>query len=565
MSDAALAVLEIVSVTVFAFGAVTFLVLAASWWRNAQRRTSPFAWFTIACAGAFLTNLTSALLLAEGPAIVIAQSVCTGLLPPLMLHTVIDVRVRAWRAVVLATYAAALILIVARTLTTSESLDTSASLLLAWTAASALIHAIAHRGSPAHERRWMICIFVTLLCCVLAELKTDHPLLAIAPDYIVLVFFAVRLYYTERLGFFDVFLKGGVYFACGLALATALQPAAWNRRWSAALLLMPAWLIAPFIYRRLGSLIDRRVFRRRYTEHNALAFLSQTLEGAGTEQEIATRAADALSSIFDCPVSVSANGAVHAQVEQSSRPFLSGDHALLQTLSAQIGAALRSLQLRRIQEQQRAREQELQTLATRAELRALRAQINPHFLFNALNTVASCIRTRPDAADETLMQLAEVFRYTLRRSDKEWVRLHEEMDFVRSWLAVEQARFGEHLSIAMNVDEAAASVIIPAMIVQPLVENAIKHGASRITSAARITVDVRLADGAIQVSVTDNGPGFPSGFRIDDIEPGHGLRNVGDRLRQYYGEAGSLRWQNEVEGATVSIRIPTEAAAQCAQ
>ena len=149
--------------------------------------------------------------------------------------------------------------------------------------------------------------------------------------------------------------------------------------------------------------------------------------------------------------------------------FLSDDHRLLQTLATTLSVVLQNVRFR-------ARQQEFADYASRAELRALRAQINPHFLFNALNAIAGWIRVRPDVADETISQLAEVFRYALNRSQQEWVRLGEELDFVRAYLAVEKARFGEKLELEVTVDAAVESVRIPAMTIQPLVENAIKYG-----------------------------------------------------------------------------------------
>ena len=119
-------------------------------------------------------------------------------------------------------------------------------------------------------------------------------------------------------------------------------------------------------------------------------------------------------------------------------------------------------------------------LASRAELKALRAQINPHFLFNALNAIAGLIHTRPELAEETVEQLAEVFRYTLRKSEKEWVRLDEELEFVAAYLRVEEARFGERLRGGGVGGCRRRGDAVPAMSIQPLVENAIKHGTSTV-------------------------------------------------------------------------------------
>jgi LytS/YehU family sensor histidine kinase len=203
----------------------------------------------------------------------------------------------------------------------------------------------------------------------------------------------------------------------------------------------------------------------------------------------------------------------------------------------------------------REREQELRLLAGRAELKALRAQINPHFLFNALNAIAGLIHTQPGRAEDTVERLADVFRYTLRKSGAEWVRLDEEMEFVAACLAVEQARFGERLSIEIAVPPDAGAVRVPAMCVQPLVENAIKHGAAQREEQGRITVSAAVRDGRVAIHVTDNGPGFPPGFVLE-TSGGHGLRNVAERISGYYGASGRLAWENLPQGARVSLELP---------
>jgi two-component system LytT family sensor kinase len=257
-------------------------------------------------------------------------------------------------------------------------------------------------------------------------------------------------------------------------------------------------------------------------------------------------------------------GFVCLRARENRAPFLSDDRSLVKGLSGALSVALQNVRFRHLQEVQSIREQELRGLATRAELRALRAQINPHFLFNALNAVAGCIRTRPELADDTLAQLAEVFRYTLSRSHKEWVVLTEEVAFIRSYLAVEQARFGDRLQATISGETAAYAVSIPSMIIQPLVENAIKHGTSQLIGAGLIAIDITLAGNALRIDVSDNGPGFPSDFNVADGRNGHGLQNVVERLKGYYGDGGALRWQNSEVGARVTIEIPKEIVRLCA-
>jgi two-component system, LytTR family, sensor kinase len=250
------------------------------------------------------------------------------------------------------------------------------------------------------------------------------------------------------------------------------------------------------------------------------------------------------------------SGCVHIDPRPDGMPFLSDDRRLLQSLSRTLGVVFENVRFRE-------REHHLQWLASRAELKALRAQMNPHFLFNALNAIAGLIVDHPQLADETIEQLAHVLRYALRQSDNEWVRLDEEIEFVTAYLRVEQARFGERLSIEFGVDRAAASVPVPAMTIQPLVENAIKHGISTIEGWGKVSVKAALAGDLLCVEVSDNGPGFPPGFKIGS--GGHGLRNVADRISGYYGSDAKLRWECGLEGTHVFLNIPRQLATKNGQ
>jgi LytS/YehU family sensor histidine kinase len=234
-------------------------------------------------------------------------------------------------------------------------------------------------------------------------------------------------------------------------------------------------------------------------------------------------------------------------------PYLSDDRNLLQSLGRTLGVVLENVRFRE-------REEHLRDLASRAELKALRAQINPHFLFNALNAIAGLIHTRPELAEETVEQLAEVFRYTLRKSEKEWVRLDEEIEFVAAYLRVEEARFGERLQVKVSVDAAATSIPVPAMSIQPLVENAIKHGTSTVEGQGRVEVSVTLKAEALCIEVCDNGPGFPTAFSLAAPGGGHGLRNIAERLSGYYGDSARILWENQAKGTMVRLQIPRRGA-----
>jgi LytS/YehU family sensor histidine kinase len=193
------------------------------------------------------------------------------------------------------------------------------------------------------------------------------------------------------------------------------------------------------------------------------------------------------------------------------------------------------------------REQQLVLSAAKSELKALRAQINPHFLFNALNAIASLIPQKPDRAEHTVEQLAGVFRCTVRRADREWVCLAEEIEFVRSYLEIEQTRFGKRLRLQIEVKAGAGNVRIPAMVMQTLAENAIKHGIAVARGLGVIAISGRLTgDGSpgnrVVVSVSDSGPGFDGAIGVNSLpEPssgvGYGLKHIEERLHAQYGAA----------------------------
>ncbi|HSY51221.1 MAG TPA: histidine kinase [Thermoanaerobaculia bacterium] len=178
-------------------------------------------------------------------------------------------------------------------------------------------------------------------------------------------------------------------------------------------------------------------------------------------------------------------------------------------------------------------------LATEAELRALRAQMNPHFLFNALNTIGYLIQTSPARAQSTLMKLTALLRGVLRSADAN-TTLGEEIDLVCAYLEIESARFEERLHVDIDVPSELRRIRVPALMIQPLVENAIKHGIANCRSGGRVAIESRTDGDNLAITVTN------SGARVTDAEiargrkHGVGLANLDARLRHQYGDAASL-------------------------
>ena len=182
-------------------------------------------------------------------------------------------------------------------------------------------------------------------------------------------------------------------------------------------------------------------------------------------------------------------------------------------------------------------EERLTRIKMEAELQALQAKINPHFLFNTLNSIASLISENPKAAESTVEKLSELFRYTLKSAEKNSVSVAEELDIVRTYLEIEKVRFGDRLQYDITCAVDVRDFMIPALIIQPLVENSIKHGVASEVNGGRVIVEVSKAGENCLISVIDSGKGFDSADRVN----GFGLRSVEERLQLRYGAASSLR------------------------
>jgi two-component system LytT family sensor kinase len=200
-------------------------------------------------------------------------------------------------------------------------------------------------------------------------------------------------------------------------------------------------------------------------------------------------------------------------------------------------------------------EERLRALATEAELSALKAQINPHFLFNTLNTIAQLIHSDSARAEATIERLAEMFRYVLAGSERELVPLQEELTFVDGYLEIERARFGERLRVTREVAPQALAARVPSLILQPLVENAVRHG-RRSDGSIDLALRVRRVADEVIITIADHGPGMPPRFELGEA-PGYGLRNVDERLRRVYGATYGLQIAaNEPDGTLVAVTIP---------
>jgi LytS/YehU family sensor histidine kinase len=200
------------------------------------------------------------------------------------------------------------------------------------------------------------------------------------------------------------------------------------------------------------------------------------------------------------------------------------------------------------------REAESRVLARDAELQMLRTQINPHFLFNSLNSISALTGFDPAAAREMTVDLAQFFRRTLALAERERITLGEEVVLCEHFLAIERRRFGARLAAQLHVSAEAALCLLPPMTLQPLLENAIKHGIRQVDGGGTITVDARVHEGWLHVAVANP-------VATDEVPAsGHGvgLRNIRERLAVLYGARARIAWQRSETQFIIAIDLPVD-------
>ncbi len=457
-------------------------------------------------------------------------------------------------------------------------------------------------------RRWFLVLFLIAIVFPWAAGSLGWAgAVQLITGALPLSFLVVSLYYYEKYHFFDLVVKRGLFFfvVLGMLLAFFVLVAPLieatvgvpHRPLVYTLAALPMALSIPFVFRRMEVWLDRIWLGRHYEPIDAAKhFLFGTRESLG-RVDLLKKAQRVLEEIFEAPIRIqvrgespvghkpaeelpetslevpirmrgSVKGWIRLGPRRNGMPYFSGDTKLVTALADVLAHLLQNVQLQQERKEQEQLEKDLRLHASQSELKALRAQINPHFLFNALNAIAALISKDPERAEVTVEQLAEVFRYTLTRSEKEWVRFGDEIDFVRAYLEVEKARFGERLSVDIRISDESKDVRMPAMIVQTLVENAVKHGISNRRGKGRLTILASTSGEIAHIEVGDDGPGFEleAGLARTSTGPGglgFGLKSVARRLAGYYGERGQISvTRDEGRGLNVvSLEFPIKAMA----
>ena len=247
------------------------------------------------------------------------------------------------------------------------------------------------------------------------------------------------------------------------------------------------------------------------------------------------------------------DGSVTATIEEAY-PFIVGTNITLYLVQFSIMHAVRAIGRLRYQRQRAA---ELLVLAQESELAALKAQLNPHFLFNTLNSINALAGDDPEATRSMIARLAEMLRYAIDSSKRDMVSLEEEINFTKAYLAIEQQRMADRLTVDWDVDAQVLDELIPPIILQPLVENAVKHGIAPRESGGTIAISIHRNANAINVSVKDDGLG-ENAIPLEPISSnGIGLANTRKRLKKRYeGRASFSAAADPAGGFESAFSVP---------
>jgi hypothetical protein len=400
------------------------------------------------------------------------------------------------------------------------------------------------------------------------------------------------LYQEYRFALADLFLKRALTLLAVVALAMVAYAAiaAVPPGPVAVALLLGAWVLTAVVYPALrrgivgfvdAALLGREDFGRLRGE------LARTLPDCDTVEAVLHRTAEVVARAANAervwwadpaaPATDEPRCTAEVTVPTTEQPtfvlrigalaggrrLLSDDRAFLDAAALAAARRIDAVRLSLERFEQRLRQEEMERLAAEAELRALRSQINPHFLFNTLTTIGHLIETAPPRATRTLLRLTSLLRSVLR-SEGAFTTLGREIELVEHYLEIERERFEERLRVTIDVPLALRSLQVPCLLVQPLVENAVKHGIARAIRGGDAHVEARLdaSTGTQTLVLSVRNTGAPLSADVDGGSGGVGMANVERRLAGHYGGAASLSLSAAHGVTTAEIRLPATAVSQ---
>jgi two-component sensor histidine kinase len=359
----------------------------------------------------------------------------------------------------------------------------------------------------------------------------------------------------------DVVLKRSLWLLTSVTLATVVTMVAIDESSGLSLLatviVTAAMMLAtPPLIRALDALVDRAILARPDYARAARS-LDESSRRASEPAQLIEAALESVRTTlrvdarWDEPAR-----RIEIAVSHEARTLMQQERQFLDTVGTQLAHRLEALHFQQEQRALHLREERLKRLLTEAELKALRAQVDPHFLFNTLNTIADLIGTNPERAERMTERLAECFRYALAKHSRNLSTLDEELDFARHYLGIEQVRFGDRLRVQLSRGDAVGSEAVPSLLLQPLLENAIRHGLAPVREGGCVSVQANRDGERLRLTVEDDGVGMSAGSRN-----GVGLRNVQERLRALYAQAAEFLIGERPggRGTRITIVIPLHA------
>jgi signal transduction histidine kinase len=241
-------------------------------------------------------------------------------------------------------------------------------------------------------------------------------------------------------------------------------------------------------------------------------------------------------------------------------PFFSGDHFALLTANMMMALIFFSLTVVYVQKKKRLKQkiienQRIQHLQTKSKLMALQSKINPHFLFNTLNTMLSLVRKSPERVETMILNLSDIYRKMLQYPEDQKISLKEEIKLVKEYLEIEKIRLGKRLQFFLSIDKGIGEAKIPPLLIEPVVENAVIHGISPKPDGGEINIQVRKNKKGLEITVSDNGIGIGKGNQ----KAGFGLSSVKERIHLIYGEKAGFEMTDLPEGGVrITMEIPYE-------